>query len=265
MYQNYNVDSMEIIKRNNLFLLEEIIKRNFSSKYKDSVIGIFWSVLKPLLIMVLLTIIFSTIFGSSIKNYPVYFLSGKCIMDFFNFATTLAMDSIKGNKNILKQTTSSKYAFVLGGVISEFLNFLITLLILVAVMIILHSEFHLNTIMLSVIPLFSLICMITGISLILSILCVYYTDIKHLWNVLTVMLVYASAIFYPMSIIPQPYYKYMILNPIYWIIDQFRELFIWGNIPNPLYMLNSILLSSIILVVGIIIFKKYANKVALMF
>ena len=115
---------MKLINKKDYFLLEEIVKRNFASKYKDSILGIIWSVLKPLLIMILLTIIFSTIFSGSIENYPVYFLSGKIIIDFFSLATNISMNSLRNNKNILKKTAAKKYIFVLGGIVSEFLNFI---------------------------------------------------------------------------------------------------------------------------------------------
>ena len=82
---------MNFINDNSLFLLEEIIKKNFAAKYKGSVLGILWSFLKPLLIMILLTIIFSTLFGNKIDNYPVYLLSGRCIFDFFIVATNASM------------------------------------------------------------------------------------------------------------------------------------------------------------------------------
>lgn len=250
---------------NKIFLLEEIIKKNFAARYKESVLGIFWSILKPLLIMIILTIIFSTLFGRTIENYPVYLLSGKIIYDFFNSGTTIAMNSIKSNQNILQKTAAPKYVFVLGSVISESLNFLITLIILIVVMIVTKSQFHIETIPLAIIPLLLLIAMITGIGSVLSILCVYYTDIKHLWSVVTMMLMYGCAIFYPMDIIPEPYHKYMILNPIFWVIDQFRDLAVYGVIPNALNMINTFILSMIILVFGVIVFKKFEKRITLKF
>lgn len=251
--------------KSKIFLLEEIVKKNFASKYKDSILGILWSVLKPLLIMSLLTIIFSTIFGKHIENFPVYYLSGKCIFDFFNTATNVSINSLRGNKNILKKTAVEKYIFVLGGIISEFINFIITLIILVLVMIVTNASFHLLTSILAIFPIICLIMMITGISLILSVLCVYFSDIQHLWSVVTLMLMYASALFYPMDIIPEPFYHYMILNPLYWIIDQFRNLVLYGTIPNQLNMINLFILSLIILVCGIIVYKKYEKKLTLKF
>lgn len=256
---------MEMFKNNELFLLEEIVKRNFTSKYKDSVLGILWSVIKPLLIMIVLTIIFSSVFGRNIENYPIYLLSGRSIYAFFNYATELSKSAIIGNKNILKRTAAPKYIFVLGCIISEFITFLITLIILIGVMIVTNAPFYFMTMPLSIIPVISLIMMTTGIGLILSIICVYYTDIQHLWGVLTLILMYASAIFYPTEIIPYPYRTYMLLNPLFWIIDQFRDLFIYGTLPNGLNVINSLLLSAIILIMGIIIFKKYEKKVAMKF
>lgn len=256
---------MEETRKNQLFLLEEIVKKNFASKYKGSILGIFWSIIKPLMIMILLTIIFSTIFGSKINNYPVYFLSAKCLYDFFNLATTATLNSLKSNMNILKKTPAPKHIFVLGSIISEFVNFVITLIILIIVMIVTKSPFYFETLPLTILPIISLTLMIIGIGLILSIACVYYTDIQHLWGVFTLMLMYASALFYPMDIIPEPYHQYMLLNPIFWIINQFRNFLIWGTYPNILTLINTILLSAIILILGIIIFKKYENKVIMKF
>ena len=256
---------MKKFNKSKYFLLEEIVKRNFASKYKDSILGIIWSVLKPLLIMILLTIIFSTLFGRRIDNYPVYFLSGKCIYDFFSSATNVSMNSLRNNKNILKKTAADKYIFILGGIVSEFLNFLITLIILVVVMIVTNAPFHILTSSLAIIPILSLLMIITGISLILAVFCVYFSDIQHLWSVATLMLMYASAIFYPMDIIPEPYYHYMILNPLFWIIDQFRTFVMYGNIPDILNIVNLVLLSLIVLVSGIIVYKKYEKKLTLKF
>ena len=251
---------MSFIKKNEIFLLSVIVKKNFSSKYKDSVLGMVWTILSPLLMMGLFTILFSTLFGKNIDNYPVYFLCGWCIYNFFNSSITISMNSLKGNKNILQKTPVPKYIFILGSIISELLNFIIMLILLVVIMAITHSTFYV-TIILFFIPIISLFIMITGLGLVLSIVCVYYTDIQHLWSVLSMFLMYASGIFYPMSIIPNPYKQYLLLNPIYWVINQFRCLVYHGIIPQIDYMINLFLLSLIILVFGIIIFKKFENKI----
>ncbi|MEE0939934.1 ABC transporter permease [Methanobrevibacter sp.] len=256
---------MNSIKKNDIFLLEEIVKKNFSSKYKDSVLGVLWTILSPLLMMALFTIIFSTLFGRNIDNYAVYFLCGWCLFTFFSSSISVSMDALKGNKSILQRTPAPKYIFVLGGILSEFLNYLIMLILLVVIMFITHATFHFPLIFCSIIPIILLFIMIVGLSLMLSIACVYYTDIKHLWRVVSMMLMYASAIFYPMDIIPEPFRGYMLLNPLYWAIDQFRCFVYQGIVPNGINLINFLLLSLIILICGIIVFEKYEDKVVTKF
>lgn len=259
------VDFMSLIKKNEIFLLEEIVKKNFSSKYKDSTLGIFWTILSPLLMMGLFTIVFSTLFGQDIKNYPVYFLCGWCIYQFFNVTITASMTSLKNNKNILQRTPAPKHIFVLGSILSEFLNYLIMFIILIGVMIVTHAQFYFPAIIFSIVPIISLLIMITGLGLILSVACVYYSDIQHLWSVLSLMILYASAVFYPMDIIPEPFHQNLILNPLFWIIDQFRCYVYYGTFPHIIPIINSLLISSIILVIGIIIFKTFESRITMKF
>ena len=256
---------MKLFTKNELFLLEEIIKKNFSSKYKGSVLGVMWTIVGPLLMMALFTIIFSTIFGRNIENFPVYFLCGWCTYQFFTASISASMSSLKANQNILQRTPTPKYIFVLGGILSEFLNYVIMLVLLIGVMLVTHAPFHFPFMLFSFVPVFSMLVMIIGLGLILSIANVYYTDIQHLWSVMSMFFMYASAIFYPMSIIPEPYRQYLMLNPIYWIIDQFRGFIYYGIFPHNVYIFNSWILSFIILVIGIIVFKKYESKITMKF
>ena len=256
---------MSLIKKKDMFLLEEIVKKNFTSKYKDSVLGIFWTILSPLLMMGLFTIIFSTLFSGTIDNFALYFLCGWCIYMFFNYSITSSMNALKGNKTILQRTPAPKYIFILGSVISEFLNFLIMIILLVGVMIVTHATFYWSMLPMVIFPILSLVLMLIGLGLILSIVCVYYTDIQHLWMVLSMMFMYGSGIFYPITIIPEPYRSILILNPLYWAIDQFRCVVYYGIVPQWGFIVNFLLLSLIILVMGIIIFIKFEEKIVIRF
>lgn len=255
---------MKFINEKDLFLLEEVVRKNFSSKYKDSVLGIFWSVLHPLCMVIVLTIVFSTMLGRGIENYPVYLLSGRSVFTYFSITVSLSMSVMKFNKNVLKKTASPKYIFVLGTVISEFLNFFISFLLLIAVMIVTNAPLQL-TMFLAFIPLTSLVMMVTGLSLFMSVITAYYSDVRYIWKVLSQMLLYASALFYSMDRIPEPYHQFLILNPVYWIIEQFRDFVVFGVMPNTMNIINSYLLSAIILVFGIIIFKKYESDLMMQF
>lgn len=186
------------------FLLTELIKRDISGKYKDSTLGLFWSFLNPLLSMIVLTMVFSLIFANTIENFPVYLLSGKLVFDLFANATTGAMDSIKANSEIIKKIYVPKYMFAVGIVCSEFINFLISLVVLVAVMIFTGAPFHFALIY-SPIPLFFLLVLTMGVGLILATATTFFTDIKYLYGVLVMLLSFMTPLFYPIDIIPQQF------------------------------------------------------------
>lgn len=256
---------MSLIKKNEFFLLSEVVKRNFSAKYKDSTLGILWSVLQPLFTMMILTIVFSTLFSKRIYNYPVYLLCGKAIYTFFTGSCNMGLYSIRGNKAILLKTAAPKHIFIIGGVISEFFNFIIEAALLVIVMIVTHAPFFFNTMPFSIIPVISAFIFSLGLGFALSICQVYYTDTAYLWKVVTQLLFYGCAIFFPMDLVPEPFHQYMILNPVYWLVDQFRAFYIYGTFPNTLNIVNSLLVSVIVLVFGLIIFRKYKNKITMKF
>ena len=105
--------------------------------------------------------------------------------------------------------------------------------------------------------------MIMGVGLILSIVCTYFRDIEYLYNIFTMLLMYACAIFYPMEIIPEPLRSYAELNPVYMVIDQFRDIVMYNVVPNIMSVINSALFAAIVFVIGLIVFKKYQKRITL--
>lgn len=256
--------ALEILKRGTSenFLLKQIIRRNFTTKYKDSVLGILWSFLNPLLTMALLTAIFSTFFTKSIENFPVYFMAGRCVIDFFNSGTKIAMTSIKRNRSILQKIFIPRYIFAVGGICSEFINFLMSLIVMAAIMVVTKAPFYKMSIF-AIIPIATLVILILGVGLILAIICTKFTDIEYLYKIFTTLLMYACAIFYPISIVPQPMRSYMELNPVYGIIAQFREFVMYGRFPPARIMVTTFIFSVIIFIIGVYVFKKYQNRITL--
>lgn len=244
------------------FLLKELVKRDLTSKYKDSVLGIAWSFLNPLLIMIVFTAIFSMLFGRQIENYPVYFLSGRIIFDFYKSATQGAMKSIKGNESILKKIYVPKYMFLVSKVCYEFINFLISFIILFLVMVATGAQFHATSIF-AFIPLALLLILIYGVGLILAVCNTYFTDVGHLYQVFTLILMYASSLFYPMEIVPVTVQKIFTLNPIYCAITAFRECVVYGLIPDVSTLIYLGAFGLITLAIGIILFKMYDSDLIL--
>ena len=245
--------------KNYSFLLTELIKRDISGKYKDSTLGLFWSFLNPLLSMIVLTIVFSTFFGRTIENFPVYLLSGKLVFDLFANATTGAMDSIKGNSEIIKKIYVPKYMFAVGIVCSEFINFLISLVVLIAVMIVTGAPFYMS-LLYSPIPLFFLLVLTMGVGLILATLTTFFTDIKYLYGVLIMLLSFMTPLFYPIEIIPEQFLFFFKINPLYAAVSSFRDIVLYGAFPQTKFLLYLIITSIFALIVGIYLFYRYQDE-----
>lgn len=244
------------------FLLRELIKRDISGKYKDSTLGMFWSFLNPLLSMIVLTMVFSLIFAGSIENFPVYLLSGKLLFDLYGNATSGAMNSIKDNSEIINKIYVPKYMFAVGIICSEFVNFLISLIVLIAVMIATGAPFHFSLVY-SPIPIFFLLVLTMGIGLILATATTFFTDIKYLYGVLIMLLSFMTPLFYPIEIIPQQYMTAFTLNPLYAAVSSFRDIVLGGTFPATGPLVYLIITSIVSLVIGIFVFNKYQDKFVL--
>ncbi len=244
--------------KNYSFLLTELIKRDISGKYKDSTLGLFWSFLNPLLSMIVLTIVFSTFFGKTIDNFPVYLLSGKLVFDLFANATTGAMDSIKGNAEIIKKIYVPKYMFAIGIVCSEFINFLISLVVLVAVMVVTEAPFY-SSLLYAPIPLIFLLILTMGVGLILATATTFFTDIKYLYGVLIMLLSFMTPLFYPIEIIPEHFLFFFKINPLYSAVSCFRDIVLYNSFPQPKFLLFLIVTSIFSLLLGIYLFYRYQD------
>ena len=244
------------------FLLKQLVKRDLTSKYKDSFLGVIWSFINPLCIMLIFTAIFSVLFRYQIKNFPVYFLTGRLIYDFYFAGTRGAMYSIKQNASILKKVFVPRYMFAVSSVCYEFINFLISLFILFMVMFATNTPFH-WTIILSVIPLFFLFLMIIGIGLILAVLNTYFSDVGYLYSIFGLILMYASALFYPMEIVPADIQLIFSLNPLYAFIICFRDTLMYGIFPDFSVFLYAAVFSVMIFGIGFLLFRIFEKKLTL--
>jgi ABC-type polysaccharide/polyol phosphate export permease len=241
------------------FLLEQLVKRDIKVRYRNSMLGIFWSFLEPLLTMIVFTIIFSYIFKRDIPNFPVYYLIGRVSYTLFNSGTTSAMMSIIGNANILKSVYVPKYLFALASVLSGFVTFLLSLIILFAVMIATNVTFTIYIIF-ACLPVIVLLILTLGVGLILATATVFFRDMQHLYGVFSLLLMYGSAIFYPASIIPPHYQWLLTINPFYEIIFCIRTVILNGTLYDPGALLYATLFAIATLIIGMGVFYRYQNR-----
>ena len=241
------------------YLLSELVKRDIKIKYRRSVIGIFWSFLNPLLTMIVLTLIFSTIFSMNIANFPVYLLTGMIVFTLFASGTNYAMTSIQRNAPIIKKIYVPKYMYSLSVVLSEFVNFLLALIVLFLIMLFTSAPFTIY-ILAAILPISLLLVFTIGVGLILATVTVFFRDIEHLYGVFLTLLMYGSAIFYPASIIPEAYRNLLNYNPVYAFISLCRDSFLYGKAFDPNTLIFAAVSAVVALILGITLFYKYQDK-----
>lgn len=241
------------------YLLALLTKNHISKKYRGSSLGILWSLLNPLLQMVVLTLIFSTLFKHNIDNFPLYMISGRLVYEYFSTATNGAMKSIINSSALIKKVYIPKYLITLSRVLAEFIIFLISLIDLLAVMLFTGAHFTVNFIYA---PLYLALLMLftTGVSLILSTVTIFFRDIEHFYGIFIMVLMYFSAIFYPASIIPHRFQFILQMNPIYQFIAGFRDAVYYGQSVDSLNLLYCFTVAIVSLILGLIVFERNQDK-----
>lgn len=237
------------------FLFRQLVHRDFTKKYKRTVLGIAWSVLSPLLSLLVMNLIFGTLLGSEIEHYIIYLFSGQLVFSFFNDSTNEGMTSLLNNAEIFTKVNVPKYMFLFSKNISSLINFAITLL--VYFMFVLLNGLPITwKFLLLVVPICCLVMFNLGMGLILSALYMFFRDIQYLYSIFTTLLMYVSAIFYDVEMFSPVGQSLFLLNPIYVYVRYFREIVIDGIIPSPLLHLLSVGYAVIAFAIGALIYKK---------
>lgn len=239
------------------FLIEQLIIRDFKVKYKRSVLGVVWSILYPLLMMLVMSIVFSSLFvlDSSRENSLVYLMSGIVVFNYFSEATTSAMSSVLTNFTLINKVYIPKYIFPLSKTIFSAVNFLLTLIPLFAVVFITGESLNIYYLML---PLY-LICLFLftlGVGFILSTVSVYLRDVVYIYGIFIMIWNYLTPIFYPITILPGIVQKLMICNPIYVFLTGIRSILLNGSLPSLEITVLSIVYALVSVLIGSIVFKK---------
>lgn len=242
------------------YLLVELIKKDITLKYRRSYLGILWTLIEPFLTMLVLTVVFSQLYGKDDKAFPVYILSGRLLYSFFSGATKAAMRSMRVNGQMIKKVYVPKYIYPLSSVLAQFVTFLISLIVLVLVAIFLKVKPSIY-ILQSIIPLLILLLMSIGVGLILATLAVFFRDMEYLWGVILMLIMYCSAIFYePSRLIKSGYQWILKINPLYSIIQNFRNTVMYASPLSTEELIYSLVFSLVTLVVGTIMFYKSQDK-----
>ena len=241
------------------FLFEELVKRDFKKRYNRTVLGIVWSVLSPLLMLSVMAVIFGNFFGRSIEHYVIYLFSGQIIFNYFTEATNEGMLALVSNSSIFTKINVPKYLFLFSKNVSAIINFLIILFIYFFFVLLEGISFTWEFVLL-IYPIVCLIIINVGIGLILSALYIFFRDIQYLYRIFTQVVMYGSAIFYSIDILPQHLQVLFYCNPIFVCIAYFRSIVLHNTVPD--LWLHLLLAGYAILLFGIgcWVYKKYNYK-----
>ena len=241
------------------FLFEELVKRDFKKKYKRTVLGMGWSVLAPLLQLLVMRIVFTQFFGRGIEHYTTYLFCGNLIFSYFSESTGQGMSSLVGNSAIFTKVNVPKYLFLFSKNIQALINFGLVLAVFFIFCLLDGITFTWKFIFL-LYPIVSLLLFNIGVGLILSALFVFFRDIQYLWTIFTQLLMYLSAIFYSIDSYSQTAQYLFLLNPVYLHIRYFRKIVIDGTIPTVWFHLLMIADVAIVLGIGCWMYKKYNTR-----
>ena len=236
-------------------LLKELVSRDVKTKYRRSILGMLWSVLNPLGMMIIMSIVFSQVFRANIENFPVYLMCGQVIFNFFNEASTVAMGSILGNSALIKKVYVPKYLFPMSKICSCFVN-LVTSFIALTIVIVATGTPVSWTIVLFFMPIIYIFLFSLGMGLLLSALVVTFRDLQHLYGVLITAWTYLTPIFYPIEMLPGWVRTIVSLNPLTNIIEMLREVVMYGMVPSVLLHVKCIIPCFVVMVLGLWVFYK---------
>ena len=243
------------------FLFTELTKRDFKQKYKGTFLGMLWSVLSPLLQLVVLRIVFTEFFGKDMPHFTTYLFAGLIVFNYFTESTRGSMKALSSNRSIILKIKAPKYLFLLSKNMASLINFLIILPLFFLFAALDGITFRWSFLML-IYPIAFLPLFCIGVGMILSALQVFFNDTSYFYEIVIILLRYLSAIFYNVDRFPESIQRFFLINPVYVFIKYFRIIVLNQQIPSLLYHVLIIIWSVLAILVGALVYKKNNRRFA---
>ena len=242
-------------------LLKNLVSKDFKVKYRRSVLGIAWSVLNPLLTMLVITKVFEMLLRVTVENFATYYIVGYAIWNFYSEATSASLTSVLNSASLIKKVYIPKYIFPIEKCLFYLVNFGFTLIAVALVMLVQGVVPSVTTILFPI-PVLYCFIFVCGVSLFLSAATVYFRDVQHLYGVFLTLLMYLTPIIYPVELLEGHAFvsKVVNLNPITHYVQYFRDLIMYNTIPDLHENLVCIGMAFVSLAIGVFVFKKSEGK-----
>nr|WP_306792691.1 ABC transporter permease [Collinsella urealyticum] len=247
-----------------MLILEQLVGKDFKLKYRRSFLGVAWSVLNPLLMMVIMSIVFSYLFGSNVENFPLYLIVGNVTFTLMADSTNAALTSIIQAAPLLKKIKVHRYIFPVQKVLFALVNYSFSLIAVAIVMLFFRIMPTLNLLWLPV-GLLLLMFFCVGVGLTIGALAVFFRDVIHLWGVVLTAWTYLTPIFWDLSLLEAKHAPMWIIslvkiNPMYNYLQFMRDIFLWQRPPSPELLGMCTLWAAIAMLIGIFVFRKTEHK-----
>ena len=230
-------------------------------KYQSSILGFTWSLLNPLLMMLVLYFVFSNVFKATQNHFALYLLIGIVSWRFLANGTSSAIASIVGKPSLVTKIRIPRQVLVLSVVLSSFISSILEFVVLVPLLFIFGVGLSPYILLFPVIHLIFFM-MVYGMSLILASLYVYYRDLNQIWEVIVQMGFFLSPIVYPLTTVPENYLPYYMLNPVTVVIQMYRDILLYHTAPAPADLAFAFLVGGAIVLLGSAIFKRLERRFA---
>ncbi|OBZ34643.1 ABC transporter permease [Methanohalophilus sp. DAL1] len=242
-------------------LIKNLVISDLKIKYQSSILGFIWSMLNPLLMMLILYAVFSNVFRFEQEHFALYLLIGIIAWRFLQNGTMVAMSSIVGKANLVTKVYIPREILPFSMTMSAFISSILEFLVLIPLLIIFGAKVSATILLFPILHTIFFV-MVYGISLILSSLYVYFRDLNQIWDLLLQIGFYASPIIYPLSLVPEKYVEYYMLNPITRLMVMYRDILLYHTIPSISDFLLVTGFALTLMIVGSGIFNKLSRKFA---
>ena len=242
-------------------LLRELVARDLKVRYKRSALGILWTMLNPLLLMGILAFVFSHILRVTIEHFTIYLLSALVLWNFFSQATTWSTACFLSYAPVIRKIYVPQSIFVLATVLAGVVNLLISLVPLAIIMLVVGHPLT-PTLAFLPVPILLTTLFSLGISLALAPLSVMFADIVPIYQVVLTGWMYLTPILYPLTLIPEQYRRILVLNPMTHLVEAFRTPIFQGEIPSANVLITSTVAGFGTLLIGLLVFKHYRDRIA---
>lgn len=245
------------------YLILQLTRRDVLTRYKRSVLGIAWTMLNPLGMMIVLTLAFSHIFRFNTEySYPAYVLSGLIAWNFFSQTTTAAMVNLVWGGGLLHRIYLPRTSFALAAIATGVVNVTLSIVPLVLVMLVTGTPIRWTFIFFPI-PLLILAAFALGLGLMISTLAVFYPDVAEMYGIAIIGWMYLTPIIYPANVLPDSYRFWIThLNPMYFMVELFRAPIYYGRLPTLAEFLPALLIAVAFLVIGWFVFTNKSDEFA---